>query len=193
MMKKVILVAVPAFAAVLLVSIPSEVPSQTRPGLMQKAPKAEPSEPQVEPEALLEKMQPRPAPPTASSPLRRSAAESAPGTPAQPPKQMQGFDQDVCGNTRCAIGESCVGGTTCCPDARICGGECCPEGSGCDPQTDQCTYCPNPTDTPCVVGGCCSAGKVCQDVEGFCCNPGEMCCDQVNCSGGCRPISECIK
>jgi len=103
-----------------------------------------------------------------------------------------GLDQDICGNTRCAIGESCVGGSTCCPDARICGDVCCPEGTSCDSQTSQCTPCPNPTDTPCAVGGCCPAGTVCQDVEGICCDPGEMCCDQVNCVGGCQPISECI-
>ena len=34
-------------------------------------------------------MQPKPAPPVAPSPLRKSAAESTPGTPAQPPEQMQ--------------------------------------------------------------------------------------------------------
>jgi hypothetical protein len=103
-----------------------------------------------------------------------------------------GFDQDVCGSACCPIGESCVGGTACCPDARICGDVCCPEAHGCDSQTNQCTACPNPTDSPCLVGGCCPAGTLCQDVEGFCCNPGETCCDAINCSGGCQPIGECI-
>jgi hypothetical protein len=103
-----------------------------------------------------------------------------------------GFDQDPCDDTCCEIGEDCVGGATCCPQARICGDVCCPEGHGCDTQTEQCTACPNPTDTPCVVGGCCPAGTFCQDVEGFCCNEGEICCDAITCSGGCQPISECI-
>ena len=52
--------------------------------------------------------------------------------------------------------------------------------------------CPNPTDNPCDVGGCCPADKVCTDAEGFCCDEGETCCDTV-CTGGCQPISECLK
>ena len=103
-----------------------------------------------------------------------------------------GFDQEVCGVTCCAVGTSCVDGTTCCLDARICGDVCCPEGHGCDTQTNQCTPCPNATDIPCDVGGCCPEGTFCQDVEGYCCPPGWMCCDQVNCSTGCLPISWCI-
>ena len=102
-----------------------------------------------------------------------------------------GLDEDVCGNTCCAVGESCVAGTACCPDARICGDVCCPQGTWCDSQTNQCMTCPNPTDTACNVGGCCPAGKVCTDAEGICCDPGETCCDVV-CSGGCKPINQCI-
>jgi len=103
-----------------------------------------------------------------------------------------GFDQDACGNTCCPIGESCVGGTACCPDARICGDVCCDEGHGCDPQTDLCTPCPNPTDTPCLVGGCCPVGKVCSDKEGLCCDPGEIYCCKGPGGCGCKLPHLCV-
>ena len=51
--------------------------------------------------------------------------------------------------------------------------------------------CPNPTDTPCDEGGCCAADMDCSGVEGICCDEGETCCD-TECTGGCKPLTECL-
>ena len=98
-----------------------------------------------------------------------------------------GFAQPPCGNKCCGISETCLGGTECCPVNLLCGSICCDEGSFCDSQTNTCSACPDPTDTPCTVGGCCPAGMNCTDFEGICCPQGEL-----YCFGMCRPISECI-
>lgn len=98
-----------------------------------------------------------------------------------------GFDQPPCNGGCCNVGEECVN-NACCPDARVCGGICCNPGSSCDQDTLTCVDCPNPTDNPCVVGGCCPQNTVCTDFEGICCPPGQLYCD-----GACRPGSECIK
>jgi len=98
------------------------------------------------------------------------------------------FNEPPCNDKCCDSGESCIDGTTCCPTNLVCGSVCCPQGTSCDSQTLTCTACPNPTDTACTVGGCCPAGKFCQDVEGICCDQGEL-----YCNGACRPLNECIK
>lgn len=97
-----------------------------------------------------------------------------------------GFDEPTCGTQCCESGESCIDGTSCCPTDRVCGSVCCPEGNGCDHDTNTCSACPNPTDNPCNVGGCCPTGMLCQDIEGICCQQGEL-----YCFGACRPLNEC--
>ncbi|MCA9249933.1 MAG: hypothetical protein KDA54_02270 [Phycisphaerales bacterium] len=98
-----------------------------------------------------------------------------------------GFDQDPCGTGCCEVGESCLG-NSCCPDAQVCGNICCPDGNFCQDDNLTCEACPNATDTPCDVGGCCPAGMTCQGIEGICCGQQELYCD-----GACRPAGECIK
>lgn len=98
-----------------------------------------------------------------------------------------GFNSPACNNKCCDSGEQCLNGTTCCPANRACGDVCCPEASYCETTTLTCSACPNPTDTPCTVGGCCPAGMNCTDFEGICCPQG-----QTYCNGACHPISECI-
>lgn len=98
-----------------------------------------------------------------------------------------GFNEPACNNKCCQSGEQCLNGNTCCPVGRACGSICCPAGNSCDPDTLTCVGCPNPTDTPCAVGGCCPAGLNCTDVQGECCPQGE-----TFCNGACRPFGECI-
>ena len=98
-----------------------------------------------------------------------------------------GFAQPACNTQCCQTGESCLGGTTCCAINLVCGTFCCSEGTSCDANTLTCNPCPNPTDTPCTVGGCCPAGMNCTDFEGICCPQGE-----TYCFNACRPLSQCI-
>lgn len=109
-----------------------------------------------------------------------------------------GFDSPPCGGGCCAVGETCLEGTNCCPPERVCPGNiCCSEGSGCNLQTDTCVDCPLPGHHYCQQAGTCCAnetpsnktGTVCSPIPDLCCDAGELYCGQP---GSCRPSAQCI-
>ncbi|MCZ6653070.1 MAG: hypothetical protein O7D91_08580, partial [Planctomycetota bacterium] len=97
------------------------------------------------------------------------------------------FVTPVCGNKCCGIGESCLGGTLCCPSDRVCAGVCCEAGSGCNAQ-NTCEACPNANEKFCSESGtCCPTTKVCSPIADLCCDAGEL-----YCFGMCQHPSGCV-
>ena len=97
------------------------------------------------------------------------------------------FVTPACGNKCCGIGETCLGGTECCPSDRLCAGICCEEGSGCNAQ-NTCEACPNANEKFCSESGtCCPTTKVCSPIADLCCDAGEL-----YCFGMCQDPSGCV-
>jgi len=79
----------------------------------------------------------------------------------------------ACGPNCCTSGETCVGGTTCCPNGSVCGSSCCGAGQTC---TGNGTCCP--TGNVCGTN-CCNTGDTC--TNGSCCPAGHAVCNGVCC------------